>query len=231
MKKNTTPETDLIRAGQDAVAQLRASDERFRAEHAALQLERTELIGALAPRETVIANAIRLVDEIGGARAAEWRHTLVREIGGDFVEASNGTFRLVSPRFPYLLDNKLALVELCVLAPEAVKASLTRIISAYDFSTSAPIENRPALVAVIDARLRALEDQHEAFVEAAADVGIVLDFMPAVVTRRHHEAEQQKNQQRASEVRRELEASVNQSRASGGGGVFSTYIESGGKLI
>jgi hypothetical protein len=210
----TTDEIKAIRAAREAATKLAASEHDLRERHENLVDTRRRTFSASKSRADVIANAERLVDEEHAAwwqlHGASWARSLSgyheTRVDGLGTAHERERVRHVPPRLPSLegtlqAPGTLTLRELCALAPQIVKASLTDGLTALpDDRFGITDADRTAKLAELDAAIVEVERRHTELVDAAAEVGIVLALLPTVKARREEQARHEERERlRAAE--------------------------------
>ncbi|MBX7185020.1 MAG: hypothetical protein K1Y01_07730 [Vicinamibacteria bacterium] len=189
-KTKTDDALVTVRAALAAAKTITQAEDELRAQHGALLYERKSIRAAYASEDEVIANAHRLVDE----HAEKWVGThgtgIVRQLSGHEKHRGDGSSRQVRvvPSLPSFGDLQGALTfhDLCALLPEVMKKRISEVVHLSGARFGLPEKERAAKLAEIDAAIAAVEEQHQAIVAGAADVGITLQQLDAV--RERHEA-------------------------------------------
>lgn len=172
---------------------------------------RLRIATAPEPIDVVVDNMRVQVDEYAEAWVDKSRAGILEAFSGALESTPDGTMRVNRPRMFRLPDfGRLTFNDLVGLAPEVIKMRLEEILRAVHYEAGPPLAERPPLIAEIDARLVALESEHEALVDdaGALDPPIALDHLPTVRQRREaaasralHDAETNATYQKAeSEV-------------------------------
>lgn len=190
------PADDLkaLAAAKKAAAALTEHEQELRKRHAERASERQNVQLALRPRDEVLANASRLVDEAAAQWAKDFGHTVTQELSGyievDTDRRGNIVERVRRPRLLYMPADRIDFAMLCALAPDALKGTLRSIVQAQSPATFGLSDTaRAERLAVLDAEIAEIERLHSELVDGAAEVGIALSLLPAVAERRHEAAQ------------------------------------------
>jgi len=166
---------------QTALADLHDADRSMRHEHEQLIAERARVAASLPPRTELIERLATDVDELG----SRWRqmHAAGVVAAGQPSEISTalGTSLITGV-------GVIDLGALCGLLPAALKEGLGAIVRGTPFEEGPARGERPRLLADLDQRIQAIEDEHSRLCGAAAQNGVSLALLEPVRSRRAHEA-------------------------------------------
>lgn len=210
----------------------RALELQLREAHRSALVERKRACDGRPPIDEVVANMRRLVDEAAARWGNDRHYSMLIDFGGGMELRTDGSIRERRPQMHSLGNHVDSLIG---LAPGLIKDRLEEILRSQSYEAGAPLADRPRLIAEADVRIREIEDQHSALVDAAAHLNppISLELLPAVRDRREHERIQARREgdRLADERRRqeELDARMAAKEKEPRGG-RSAYIESRGEI-
>jgi len=187
MKSPAKMLTDLVSrlaGARSALDELHDTDKTLRTMHEDLQAERRRLCGARPPKADLIAEAERQVDAIAAAWVAAHGPQLVDAIAGRVDASPAGVVRGIVEGNLLLVPFVFDVQALLALAPDPVKQSLRTIITGAEYAEGPPMSARAELIAAVDAKIADVEEQHSALVDQALALGIQLDLLDAVRSRR-----------------------------------------------
>lgn len=164
-----------------------ADELRVQYGNTAHHLER--VLAASPAKADVLANLDGVVD---GIARQWWSHPanlepFVRAVGGQFFEASPGgprTLRAGTLPDQLWYFGAWGPEVLCALAGDAIVSTSRRHLEAVGYEGGAPWAERLPLIAELEARLKALEQEHTQICDEAAEEGIALELLPHVAQRR-----------------------------------------------
>jgi hypothetical protein len=218
--------TEAARVG---TVRLSEHDQLCRQAHAAAVKAHKRLLAASPPPDEVVANMRALVAKKCADRTTYHARGIVQAFGGTREEnilTGQLDYRKPSLYRPAADSGRLTFEDLIAFLPNLVADRLEQIIRAAPYEAGAPEAHRPRLIAEAVEKIRAIESEHSALVDAAAqlDPPIVLQLLPSVQAARERENEKAKRQQVAIEMQRQAEAEVNQQAARGSSGRRSQYV-------
>lgn len=216
-----------------AVAQLRQADSDLRQAHRDTERERRAAAGGPEPPDAILSR----LDALVGEHAARWRaqhaYHVVDSLSAGLETNSDGQTRTVRPKLPHFGHAPLTVLDLIGFAPELAKATLRQLVSTSDYRAGAPIAERQRLLDEIDARLEAIESQHEQLVDEAATAGIEMPYFARVQQRKDAEQARAAREAVERQQRADLEAAVEQAAkaAAAPRATRSAYVESSGATM
>lgn len=139
--------------------------------------ERARLITLPASHEEALAQLAQEVSALGRQWAEQHGPSLVAALGGSVDCGPDGVARGVV-RHLGLVDavGGLSLPALCAIAPDLVRDGLTKVIATAP--AGPPMRDRVRLLAEVDERIERAREQHGNLVDAAAELGVVLEELP-----------------------------------------------------
>ena len=165
-------------------------EQSIRSEHVAAVRERDRIRSLPEPVDIIVENMRAVLADNAIHRMGADRLHGIRNAFSRFLEA-----RLDGPdteHRPALWEfgvGPLTFGDLAAILPDFVGDRLEGLIRSTPYEAGLPFSERPAALAAIDARIRALEDQHADLVDSAAELDppLGLDHLPAVLERREQE--------------------------------------------
>lgn len=202
-----------VAAARKTTEDLSSIDRDLRDMHAAVTRERDAIVSRFEPVNIVIANMRAEVDAAAQHFAAEYGMSMLLDFSGRMELQRDGS---LTPRRPRLWwsHEELQFRHLCGLVPDLVKTRLEEIIRGVSLTdVGLPLNDRPPAVAAADERIRAIEDEHAALADMAAEMNppIRLQLLEPVRQRRDSERARQAREAEALAVRRATEEALNQS--------------------
>jgi hypothetical protein len=200
-----------LTAARSALSELHELDAELRAQHAAALQERSRLTSSPPPLEEVLANMEQVVDRAAAAWAEEHGQSLLRNLGPGLRMKADGALTPERPGFPsYFVTNPFTLTHLVGLAPDIVKQRLRQILSGVEYQPGPATADRERLLVEADAKIAALEHEHEQLVlEAGAlEPPVTLELLPSVKVRRQKEARRAELTAREREARERAQQAV-----------------------
>jgi len=189
----TNDSIKTLKAATTAAKTLTDTERTLREQHALLVKERSSTASAHRSADECVQSMEGLVDEAGAAFVKDWGSSIATAFSGDSELSVTGTKLL--PRKPKIaavgsegMGRTLTLSDLCALAPSVMKPRLAQIIRSSGSRFGLPAAERASKLAELDQAITDLETQHTELVDAAAEVGISLQYLPSVRERRETEA-------------------------------------------
>jgi hypothetical protein len=183
MMKALTDLASRLTDARDAVSRLHDADQALRAAHADAESERGRLLGAKRPRAELLKVGEQELAQLAAAWLAERGPAVVSSLAGALEETPTGEFRVV--RYSSLADEFGSwLAPLCASAPHVGSELLARVLGAAHVDEGPPLAERPALLAEVARRRASIEDEHAKLVDAAREVGILLEHLSPTALKR-----------------------------------------------
>ncbi len=206
----------LFQGERSALVKLSSGERDLRDRHAQLLVDREEVIAAPEPVDIIVANMHACVDRAAAALGDTMRFTLVQAFSTGFDE-TRGIVR--QPDFPHLTTSSgtgaPTFRDLAGLFPGPTKAHLETLIRASTHTSPGPATERAQLLVRLDTEIAAIEQEHSALVDMAAELDppIVLQLLEPVRTRREQARREAEREARLSESRRDMEIAASQAAA------------------
>jgi hypothetical protein len=163
-----------------ALTDLREIDQDLRTQHAAAVISRKRIKGAIEPRAELKKTLVSAVDTVG----ARWRgeHALIT---AQALSTHNSKGAL-----PTYAHQPLTLAALAGLAPEIVKASLSRMVDEAQFEEGLPASARADALELIDGEIGTILEEHTSLVTMASAMGVSIQELPEAAQARRDAAKQ-----------------------------------------
>jgi hypothetical protein len=172
-----------VLGARNAVSELRDADVALREAHAAAEAERGRILGSKPPRADIVKAAEQELAQVAATWIAERGPAVIGSLAGALEVTPAGELRVV--RYSSLVDELGPwLPALCVFAPDVLRDGLARVIRAVAIDEGPALSERRGALAEVDRRRASIEDDHAKLVDAAREVGIVLEHLPATVFKR-----------------------------------------------
>jgi len=168
-----------LASGRDALTRVRDAIAEKTREHEAATAELGALMNAKAPKSDAIHRLAVEVERLGEQWRARHADNLVA-IAGTMNATGSGV------DFPHGLDALVAvdLPLLCCLVPSLVRDGLARAIGALTYVEGPAMATRASAISDARVRIEELESQHRNLVDAARELGVTLEDLPANHARR-----------------------------------------------
>jgi hypothetical protein len=173
---------------------------------AARLAERTALAAAPAPVDECAAAARARVQEVRAPWLATHGPAAVQALSGGVERAPDGTWVRRPGRVPDQLSGILTggvvtWEQLYVLCPDIVAAGLAALARDVPYQAGAPMAERLAPLAQLDAEIAGIEREHTALVDEAAREGVHLELLDDERARRALAAAAERRAEREAAVR------------------------------
>lgn len=215
MHKKPAPEIEGIQREREALSRLADRERTLRAQHQAAQQRIRDIAGLLSPLDEMIANMRLMIDQHAAGFAVDHARGLASACSVSLDLQMDGRYQERPPTsswHPAYLPSDLSFHHLCGLVPDAIKASLERVLRTLPADhMGLPAAARRAALTAAQADLQAIEDQHTALVDEAGSLTppITMELLPDVRQRRYIERLARERDERHRAEREPVEQAIN----------------------